>query len=136
MDIIARRHGASSYVESFPLGGWPRPRGRLTGSRVATGRDSASLGSTNTASVGRRPLLEVRKRGTGDALPHRVLRQLGSQKRAEFEGNAKSLEDEAKKVAALSRAKDQAGTQAAVTGLGRTTCGACHDAFRGPEIKS
>jgi cytochrome c556 len=58
------------------------------------------------------------------------------QKWAEFEGNAKSLEDQAKKVAALSRAKDQAGTQAAVTGLGRTTCGACHDAFRGPEIKS
>ena len=58
------------------------------------------------------------------------------QKRAEFEGYAKSLEDQAKKVAGLARAKDQAGTQAAVTEMGRTACGACHNAFRGPEIKS
>jgi cytochrome c556 len=58
------------------------------------------------------------------------------QKRAEFEGYAKSLGDQAKKVAGLARAKDQAGTQAAVIEMGRTTCGACHDAFRGPEIKS
>lgn len=57
------------------------------------------------------------------------------QKRAEFEGYAKSLETQATKVAALARAKDQAGTQAAVAELGRTTCTSCHDAFRGPEIK-
>jgi cytochrome c556 len=58
------------------------------------------------------------------------------QKRAEFDGYAKNLEEQAKKVAALARAKDQAPTQAAVTEMGRTTCGACHNAFRGPEIKS
>jgi cytochrome c556 len=58
------------------------------------------------------------------------------QKQAEFEGNAKNLETQAKKVAALARAKDQAGTQAAVAELGRTTCTSCHNAFRGPEIKS
>lgn len=58
------------------------------------------------------------------------------QKKAEFDGYAKNLEEQAKKVAGLSRAKDQAGTQAAVTEMGRTTCGACHNAFRGPEIKS
>lgn len=57
------------------------------------------------------------------------------QKRSEFEGYAKSLEDQSKKVAGLARAKDP-GTQAAVTEMGRTTCGACHNAFRGPEIKS
>jgi cytochrome c556 len=57
------------------------------------------------------------------------------QKRAEFEGYAKSLEDQSKKVASLARAKDP-GTQAAVTEMGRTACGACHNAFRGPEIKS
>lgn len=57
------------------------------------------------------------------------------QKKAEFDGYAKELETQAKKVAALSRAKDP-GTQAAVTEMGRTTCGACHNAFRGPEIKS
>ena len=58
------------------------------------------------------------------------------QKKAEFDSNAKNLESQAKKVAGLARANDLAGTRAAVGELGRTTCGACHDAFRGPEIKS
>ena len=58
------------------------------------------------------------------------------QKRAEFDGYSKGLEEQSKKVAALARSKDQAATQAAVTEMGRTTCGACHNAFRGPEIKS
>ena len=58
------------------------------------------------------------------------------QKRAEFDGYAKSLEDQAKKVRGIARGKDQAATQAAVTEMGRTSCGACHNAFRGPEIKS
>lgn len=58
------------------------------------------------------------------------------QKKAEFDGYAKNLETQAKRVAQLARSKDQAATQAAVTEMGRTTCGACHNAFRGPEIKS
>lgn len=58
------------------------------------------------------------------------------QKKSEFDGYAKSLNDQSKKVAGLARANDLAGTQAAVTEMGRTTCGACHNAFRGPEIKS
>jgi cytochrome c556 len=58
------------------------------------------------------------------------------QKKAEFDGYAKNLETQAKRVAQLARTKDQAATQAAVTEMGRTTCGACHNAFRGPEIKS
>jgi cytochrome c556 len=58
------------------------------------------------------------------------------QKRAEFEGYAKSLGEQSKKVAAIARTKDQAATQAAVAEMGRAACGACHDAFRGPEIKS
>jgi cytochrome c556 len=57
------------------------------------------------------------------------------QKRSEFDGYAKNLETQSKKVAGLARANDLAGTQAAVTEMGRTTCGACHNAFRGPEIK-
>jgi cytochrome c556 len=57
------------------------------------------------------------------------------QKQAEFEGYANTLQTKAKTVADLARKKDQAGTQAAVADLGRTTCGACHDAFRGPEKK-
>ena len=57
------------------------------------------------------------------------------QKRAEFEGYAKTLETQATKLASLARAKDQAGAQALVGEIGRNTCGGCHDAFRGPEIK-
>ena len=58
------------------------------------------------------------------------------QKKAEFDGYARSLDDQAKKVAGLARANNLPGTQAAVAEMGRTTCGACHNAFRGPEIKS
>jgi|RhiMethySRZTD1v2_1073278.scaffolds.fasta_scaffold157828_2 cytochrome c556 len=57
------------------------------------------------------------------------------QKKSQFDGYAKSLNDQSKKVAGLARANDLAGTQAAVSEMSRTTCGACHDAFRGPEIK-
>jgi len=56
------------------------------------------------------------------------------QKKSQFDGYAKSLNDQSKKVAGLARANDLAGTQAAVSEMGRT-CGACHDTFRGPEIK-
>jgi len=58
------------------------------------------------------------------------------QKKTEFDGYAKNLETQSKKVAGLARANDLAGTRAAVAEMGRTTCGSCHDAFRGPEIKS
>jgi cytochrome c556 len=57
------------------------------------------------------------------------------QKWPEFEGNAKSLGAKATQLAATSRTGDAAATNAAVADLGRTTCGACHTAFRGPELK-
>jgi cytochrome c556 len=57
------------------------------------------------------------------------------QKKADFDNYAKSLETQAKNIATLARAKNQAGAQAAIAEMGRTTCTACHDAFRGPEIK-
>ena len=57
------------------------------------------------------------------------------QKRAEFEGNAKTLESKATQLAATARTGDAKTTKAAVDDLGKTTCVACHNAFRGPEIK-
>jgi cytochrome c556 len=57
------------------------------------------------------------------------------QKRAEFEGYAKTLQTKATQLASTAKGGDAAATNAAVTDLGRTTCGACHNAFRGPEIK-
>jgi cytochrome c556 len=57
------------------------------------------------------------------------------QKWAEFEGNAKSLETKASALATTAKGGDAAATNTAVAELGKTTCGACHTAFRGPEIK-
>jgi cytochrome c556 len=57
------------------------------------------------------------------------------QKWSEFEGYAKSLTTKAKQLEADAKSGNPQVTQAAATDLGKTTCGACHTAFRGPEIK-
>ena len=57
------------------------------------------------------------------------------QKWSEFEGNAKTLETKAAQLAALAPTGTAEAVAAAATDVGRTTCTACHDAFRGPEIK-
>jgi cytochrome c556 len=57
------------------------------------------------------------------------------QKWPEFEGNAKALEAKATQLAATARTGNAQATGAAATELAKTTCGACHTAFRGPEIK-
>jgi len=57
------------------------------------------------------------------------------QKWSEFEGYAKTLETKASQLASSSKTASADATAAAVADLGRTTCGACHNAFRGPEIK-
>jgi cytochrome c556 len=57
------------------------------------------------------------------------------QKWPEFEGYAKSLDAKATQLAATARAGNAQATGAAATELGKTTCAACHTAFRGPEIK-
>jgi cytochrome c556 len=57
------------------------------------------------------------------------------QKWAEFEANAKMLETKATQLAATAQSGNAAATNTAVADLGKTTCGACHTGFRGPEIK-
>jgi cytochrome c556 len=57
------------------------------------------------------------------------------QKWPQFEADAKSLESKATQLAATAQAGNAAATNAAVADLGKTTCTACHDSFRGPEIK-
>ena len=57
------------------------------------------------------------------------------QKKAEFDGYARTLETKAAQVATTARTGDAPATQAAVADMGKTTCTACHDNFRGPEIK-
>jgi cytochrome c556 len=57
------------------------------------------------------------------------------QKWSEFEGNAKSLNTKAAQLKATAKTGNAQATQTMVADLGKTTCGACHTAFRGPEIK-
>jgi cytochrome c556 len=57
------------------------------------------------------------------------------QKRSEFEGYAKTLRTKADQLEATAKTGNAQATQTAVADLGKTTCGACHTAFRGPEIK-
>jgi cytochrome c556 len=57
------------------------------------------------------------------------------QKWADFKGTAKTLESKATQLAATAQGGNAAATNAAVADLGKTTCGSCHDSFRGPEIK-
>lgn len=57
------------------------------------------------------------------------------QKWSEFEGNAKTLSTKATQLAATSMTGNASATTPLIADLSRTTCTACHDAFRGPEIK-
>jgi cytochrome c556 len=57
------------------------------------------------------------------------------QKWADFEATAKLLETKATQLAATAQGGNATATSTAATELGKTTCGACHNAFRGPEIK-
>jgi cytochrome c556 len=57
------------------------------------------------------------------------------QKWSEFEGYAKSLETKAGQLESTAKTGNAQATQQMVAELGKTTCGACHTAFRGPEIK-
>jgi cytochrome c556 len=57
------------------------------------------------------------------------------QKWSEFEGHAKSLHTKSAALEETAKTGNAQATQTAVAELGKTTCGACHTAFRGPEIK-
>jgi cytochrome c556 len=57
------------------------------------------------------------------------------QKWSDFEANAKLLESQAVKLADTAKSGNAQATDAVAKDLGRQTCGACHNAFRGPEIK-
>jgi cytochrome c556 len=57
------------------------------------------------------------------------------QKWSDFEGYAKTLSAKATQVAAISRTGTAQATGAAFGDLAKTTCTACHNTFRGPEIK-
>jgi cytochrome c556 len=57
------------------------------------------------------------------------------QKWSQFTGYAKTLESKATRLAAIAQKGDAQATNAAISDLGKSACVACHDTFRGPEIK-
>ena len=57
------------------------------------------------------------------------------QKWSEFEGYAKALETKAGQLQKAAKTGNAQTLQPMAAELGKTTCGACHTAFRGPEIK-
>jgi cytochrome c556 len=57
------------------------------------------------------------------------------QKWSEFEGYAKALGSTAEQLEAAAKSGNAQATQAALAEVNRSACGACHTAFRGPEIK-
>jgi cytochrome c556 len=111
------------------------------GAAMKSMQDKLKAGDTNVAAEAHK-LVQTSKRipnlfpeGSVDPKTSRAKPEIW-QKWSEFQANAKSLEAKAGQVEAS--AKGGANAQAlntAVTDLGRTTCGACHNSFRGPEIK-
>jgi cytochrome c556 len=57
------------------------------------------------------------------------------QKWSEFEGYAKALRTKAEQLEEAAKSGNAQATQAALAEVNRSACGACHTAFRGPEIK-
>lgn len=57
------------------------------------------------------------------------------QKWSEFEGYAKMLNTKAGQLEETAKTGNAQAAQTMAAELGKTTCGACHTAFRGPEIK-
>jgi cytochrome c556 len=57
------------------------------------------------------------------------------QKRSEFEGYAKKLHEQAEQLETTAKSGNADATGKLVADVGRATCGGCHTAFRGPEIK-
>jgi cytochrome c556 len=111
------------------------------GAAMKSIQDKLKAGDTNIAADAHK-LVETSKRipklfpeGSVDPKVSRAKPEIW-QKWSEFEANAKTLETKASQLE--SSAKGGANSQtlnAAATDLGRTTCGACHNTFRGPEIK-
>lgn len=58
------------------------------------------------------------------------------QRRAEFDQLAQKLQSDSEKLRDAARAKNQQLAQEMLQDLGKTTCGACHTAFRKPLPRS
>jgi cytochrome c556 len=103
--------------------------------------DSAKAGQLNAIPAAAEKLQGTAKRipalfpeGSLDPATSRAKPEIW-QKWAEFQSLAKTLESKAGQLAATAKSGNAQATNTAVADIGKTTCGACHTGFRGPEIK-
>jgi cytochrome c556 len=111
------------------------------GAAVKSMQDKVKAGQHQAIGPDAQKLVETAKRipslfpqGSLDPKTSRAKPEIW-QKWPEFQANAKTLEAKATALAAMSKMGTAEATSAAIADLGKTTCGACHNSFRGPEIK-
>jgi len=108
--------------------------GRAIQEKLKAGQTQAAAADAETLARTSRQIPSLFPEGSLDPNTSRAKPEIW-QKRSEFEGYAKALETKAMQLAATARSGNQQATSAAFADLGKTTCTACHNAFRGPEIK-
>lgn len=114
---------------------------KTQGAAMKSIQDNLKAGQVQAVAADAEKLVETSKQipslfpeGSLDAAKSRAKPEIW-QKRSEFEGNANNLNAKATQLVATAKTGNAQATSAAVADLGRTTCTACHNTFRGPEIK-
>jgi cytochrome c556 len=107
---------------------------RAIGAALKAGQTQAVAAEAEKLSATARQIPSLFPAGSVDPATSRAKPEIW-QKWADFEGIAKTLDTKAMQLAATAKSGNAAATSAAAADIGKTTCGACHNAFRGPEIK-
>ncbi len=102
--------------------------------KIKTGQIQAVAGDAEKLAQTANQIAPLFPPGSLDAATSRAKPDIW-QEWSKFNGYAKALDTKAIQLAATARGGNAQATGAAATDLGKTTCGACHNAFRGPEIK-
>ena len=107
---------------------------RSIGEKVKAGQIEAIAADADTLESTAKKITKLFPEGSVNANTSRAKPEIW-QKWSEFEGHAKSLQTKAAQLKATAKTGNAQATQQMAAELGKTTCGACHTAFRGPEIK-
>jgi cytochrome c556 len=101
--------------------------------KVKAGQTQAIAPEAQKLATTSKQIASLFPRGSLDPATSRAKPEIW-EKWSQFEGSAKTLESKASQLAATAPTSSATATSAAVADLGKTTCVACHDTFRGPEI--